>query len=157
MHGVQSLEVEGIRRALETYAKRGVFRSFSESREGEFRFHWLWNAPFVMTVDERSGALVFPKLLPGMQPESELESDVKRFLAACSSPERLEHRRLDPRQLTVTYSNRGGKGTLRFRIKTTDYETATRQAVQLVNELFVSHLSTHHPSYLVEHFRVPED
>lgn len=100
---------------------------------------------------------MFSRVLPGVESGSEMESGVKAFLKECGSPERLEHRRLDSRSVAVTYSNRGGNGTLRFRVKDGDFLEGTKKAIQLVNEMFVSYLSAHHPSYLAEHFHVPED
>lgn len=157
MHGVQPLSVRDV---LATYARRGVFRSLSESASSTgvtFRFQWLWNAPFSMTMDSQSGVLVFKGVLRGVEPGSAVEQGVKGFLRDCAFGDRLEHRRLDPRAVTVGYSNRRGVATLRFRIKDGNMENGARKAVQIVNELFVSYLSTHHPSYLVEHFRVAED
>ena len=157
MHGVQPLSVRDV---LATYARRGVFRSLSETRSGTgvtFRFQWLWNAPFSLTEDAKSGALVFRGVLRGVERGGAVETGVKEFLRECASEERVEHRRLDPRAVAVSYSNRGGSGTLRFLVKDGDMESGARKAVQVVNEIFTSYLSAHHPAYLVEHFRVAED
>ena len=156
MHGVQPLAV---RQVLETYAARGVFRSLRQSPGAAgvtFRFHWLWNAPFALTV-EKSGALVLRDVLPGIQAGSEIESGVKAFLRECSSPERVEHRRLDRLRVSVTYSNRRGRASLRFRVKDGDLGAGTRQAIQLVNEMFVGYLSARQPSYLAEYFHFTEE
>lgn len=156
MHGVQPLE---LRNVLNTYARRGVFRSLSETRSSAgvtFSFQWLWNAPFTMTLEPK-GALVFKSVLRGVERGSAIENGVKQFLHDCQSEERVEHRRLDRRSVGVSYSNRGSAGTLRFRIRDGDMENGAKKAVQVVNEIFVDYLSAHYPSYLVEHFRVSED
>ena len=69
-----------ISRQLESYAERGVFRSFNRSRSAatraatqagaedraEFRFSWLWNLPFHMTYDRKKKAISFPQLFPNV-------------------------------------------------------------------------------------------
>ena len=153
MHGLQPLAV---REVLSAYARRGVFRSFTEeetSKGPAYRFHWLWNAPFAIQVDTRTGTIAFPSLLPGVARGSELHNGIQDFLRDCASPERPDHRRLDPSRIAVTFTGRA----LKFRIKKGDHSEATKQAIAVVNELFVSYLSTHYPSYLTEHFHVAED
>lgn len=145
MHGVQPLEA--VRGVLEGYARRGVLQSLSES-EGTFRFHWLWNAPFVVVVDGES--LVFRGILPSVPA---ISRDVRTWLAAASSEAVAEHRRLDKRLLTATYA----RGTLRFRVRDRRFAEAAKRAIQIVNELFVVYLSARHPEYLRERFNVPED
>jgi hypothetical protein len=141
MHGVQPLEA--VRGGLAAYARRGVLRSLSES-EGTFRFHWLWNAPFVLQVDGES--LVFRGLLPGA---ASIAGDVREWLAVVSSESVAEHRR----SLPVSYA----RGTLRFRVRDGLYEEAAKRVMQVVNELFVVFLSARHPEYLRGRFAVGED
>lgn len=141
-----------VRGVFEAYARRGVFRSYSETSPGEFRFHWLWNAPFKVSFD---GALVFAALLAEADPE--VEKTARAFLAACGSAERREHRRLDPKRLRVTWSKRRGGLTLRVAVKDGDWDAGVRRALQFVNELFTGELSLKHPEYLARVFRVPEE
>ena len=138
--------LEAVRGVLESYARRGVLRSLSES-EGTFRFHWLWNAPFVLKVDGES--LVFRGLLSS---EPALAKDVRQWLVAASSETVAAHRRLDKQLLTATYA----RGTLKFRLRG-DFTDGAKRAIQLVNELFVVFLSERHPEYLRERFQVGED
>jgi len=169
MHGVQPLEahrprrrgpngraeagplcassLEAVRAVLESYARRGVLRSLSE-HDGTFRFHWLWNAPFTLAVDGES--IVFRGLLPTAPV---LARDVRTWLVAAAAEEVAEHRRLDKRLLTATYT----RGTLRFRIRDEHFDEGARRAIQLVNELFVVYLSARHPEILRQRFNVPED
>lgn len=144
MHGVQPLEA--VRSVLEGYARRGVFQSLSENA-GTFRFHWLWNASFVLDVDGDS--LVFRGLLPTAP---ELAKDVRAWLVAASLETVAAHRRLDKQLLTATYA----RGTLRFRLRG-DFTDGAKRAVQLVNELFVVFLSERHPEFLRERFQIGED
>lgn len=141
-----------VRGVLEEYARRGVFRSYSEVEDGRFRFHWLWNAPFEVSFD---GALVFERLLPDTDPE--VEKTARAFLRECCAPERLEHRRLDPKKLRVTWSKRRGGLMLRVAVKDGDWDSGVRRAVQFVNESFTGELSLKHPEYLARVFRVPEE
>ena len=149
MHGVQPLMLDAVRKTLENYARRGVFRSLSETGN-VFRFHWLWNAAFTLAVEEKTATLVFRGLLPGA---SAIEADVKAWLAEAASEGTVAHRRLDSRELTATCS----RGSIRFRVRNGDFSAGVKRAIQAVNELFVTHLSARHPSYLVEHFHVSED
>lgn len=141
-----------VRSVCEEYARRGVFRSYSEVAPGEFRFHWLWNAPFAVSFD---GALVFDALLADADPE--VEKTARAFLAECGAAERREHRRLDPKKLRLTWSKRRGGLTLRVAVKDGDWDAGVRRAVQFVNELFTAELSLKHPEYLARVFRVPEE
>ena len=141
--------LDAVGATLEAYARRGVLRSLSRSGN-TFRFHWLWNASFHLTVEEQKDTIVFRGLLPGA---SGIAQDVKAWVAQAASESTVAHRRLDPRVLTAEYS----RGSLRFRVHNGDFAAATKRAIQLVNELFVTHLCARHPSYLMEHFHVSED
>lgn len=141
--------LNAVRGILQTYASRGVFHSLSETGT-TFRFHWLWNAPFELSVQEKTKTLVFAGLLPDA---SSIAGDVKAWLAEAASEQTVAHRRLDPKALTATFS----RGSLRFRVRNGDFSEGVKRAIQLVNELFVTHLSARYPSYLMEHFHVSED
>jgi len=132
---------------LESYARRGVFRSFSATGTS-FRFHWLWNLPFHLTFCAESRALVFPRLLTGVERGSELESSLKEFIRGCCSPLRPLHRRIDAARLSILYSNRRGAVTISVRSLDRDYSYATTQAIHLVNEIFLSFLSVRYPEFL---------
>jgi len=150
-----------VARQLEVYARRGVFRSFSpigvEDGKHTFRFVWLWNQPFSISLDEARRTLLFEDLLPRVPPRGELESAIKTFLEGFDSPDRPEHRRLDPRRATVRYTSRRGTGSLAFRIAAGDFEYGVQQAMNVVNELFLEFLNMHHREYLVEHYQVSDE
>src|SRR5215470_1816605 len=133
-----------VRSVLETYAERGVFRSFSQVASSEFQFHWLWNHPFRMTFDEQRASLTFSRLLPGIPAGSDIDAGLRAFVQSCQSPERPEHRRIDPARVAVRYTNRRGCASIRFRVTGGDYEYGTRKAIHLVNEMFVSFLGAGH-------------
>ncbi len=146
---------------LESYAARGVFRSFSQTSGAdevlEYRFRWLWSLPFHITFDARRGLLSFKRLLPQVPAGSDIDTGLRAFLAGFQSPERSEHRRIDPARVAVQYSNRRGAVSLAFRVAGNHYEYGVRKAMQVVNEVFLGFLNFEHPQYLAEHFRIPED
>jgi hypothetical protein len=143
-----------IQRALERYAGRGVFRSFSRTGD-EFHFHWLRDLPFHLTFDRKSVALLFPNLLPNVPARSDLELGLKKFVRGFNAADRPAHRRIDPAKLAVRYANRRGAVTLRFAIADADSEYAVSKALQIVNEVFLEYLSLHHPEYMAENFQLP--
>ncbi len=150
-----------VSRQLETYAQRGVFRSFSQvgarGQQAEFRFHWLWNLPFHLTFDGERRAFSFRRLLVNVAPGSELDLGIKSFIKDCCSPERPAHRRLDPKRLAVRYANRRGTVTVTFVVVGNDYEYGVKKAINLVSELFIGLLNARYPEYLTENFGLPED
>jgi hypothetical protein len=158
-----------INRQLESYAKRGVFHSFSRipaptaartqasvATRAEFRFSWLWNLPFLMTYDRKRKAIAFPRLFPNVCTGSDLESELKAFIRKLSSRERPEHRRLDPRRITVRYSNRSNSGSLAFLVAGNHYDYAVKKALNAVHEIFVGFLNVQHGEYMKENLRVEE-
>jgi hypothetical protein len=155
-----------ISRQLETYAERGVFRSFSRTPvaasagtqaradRAEFRFIWLWNLPFLLTYDRKRKAISFPELFPDISKGTELETELKAFIRKLTSPDRPEHRRLDARRITVRYSNRGNSGSLAFLVAGNHYEYAVKKALNSVHEIFVGFLNVRHGEYMRENLRV---
>jgi hypothetical protein len=150
-----------VRRQLEQYAERGVFRSFSHisstAGKSEYRFSWLWNQPFHFSFDEKRKTLTFRKLLPNLPVGSQIETAVRAFLDDLASPQRPEHRRLDPARIVIRYSNQRGTASLAFRVQDTNFEFAVQRAMDVVNELFLMFLNATYPEYLVETFGLPEE
>jgi hypothetical protein len=159
-----------ITRQLESYAERGVFRSFSRipaarpagtqtsaADRAEFRFSWLWNLPFHLTFDRRKKAISFPQLFPNMNSGSERETELKAFIRKLSSRDRPEHRRLDPERIRMRYSNRGNSGSLAFVVAGNHYEYAMKRALNSVHEIFVGFLSVQHAEYMRENLLIPEE
>ena len=149
--GVWRMGTREVERVLQSYATRGVFRAFSRTG-ATFRFTWLWGLAFRATF--RADVLEFPGLLPEVPVRSKLERELKAFIRECGSEERPEHRRVDPKRLTVRcLRNRKALG-LAFKVQDED---GVRQAINLVNEVFLTFLNVEHAQYVVEQFRVPED
>jgi hypothetical protein len=146
---------------LKTYARRGVFRSFSEtqidSKQAGFRFYWLWNLPFQLTFDGKRKALSFKNLLPGVPAGSELNAKLKAFIKSRSANDQPEHRRIDPKRISIRYSNLRGNVSISFQVVGNEYEYGVKKALNLINEIFVGFLNVQFQEYTVEHFRRPED
>lgn len=146
---------------LKTYARRGVFRSFSQTRadgrQADFRFYWLWNLPFHLSFDSKRKTLSFKNLLPGVLAGSELNTELKAFIKSRSANDRPAHRRLDPKRLSVRYSNLRGNVSITFLVLANEYEYGVKKALNMINEIFVGFLNVHFQEYTVEHFRRPED
>lgn len=145
-----------VRRALQTYADRGVFRGFSESKQGQFSFVWFFHHPMELTVDTAKHVLRFHELLPGVPTNSELYAELKDYFRARHDAALPEHRRVERKLAGVTCSNRGGSVSLTLKVKNNQYAYGVNKLINLVHELFV-HLRAAHPDYLVENFDVPQE
>ncbi len=153
-----------VRKVLQGYADRGVFRAFSEvpSRGGtaEFKFHWfpITTEPFTLIYANRTRALTFERLLRAMPAKSEMYSELKSFIKERSSADLPQHRRIDPERAEVRCSNRLGSVSITVLIKGNEYEYGVRKAVNLVSDLFMDLLteSTYY-EYMVENFDMPEE
>ena len=148
--------LEVVCESLQGYADRGVFRGFSESKPGQFKFVWLLQHPMELQLDATNQELRFKQLLPGVTARSPLYAELKQFIAARHDRTLPEHRRVDRRRADVTCSNRSGFVSLTLTVKKNQYEYGVNRLVNLVHELFL-HLREHHPEYLVENFNVPQE
>jgi hypothetical protein len=145
-----------IRTALQAYADRGVFRGFSESKPGHFKFVWLLQHPMELQLDVAKHELRFKQLLPGIPARSPFYAELKRFIAARHDRALPEHRRVDRRRAEVTCANRGGLVSLTLTVKRNEYGYGVNRLVNLAHELFL-HLREYHVEYLVENFNVPQE
>ncbi len=75
-----------------------------------------------------------------------------------------EHRRIDPRRLTVACTNRGGSVSVALALRRRgaasereDWEYAARKGVSLVNEIFHGFLRGPYYEYMVQNFGEPEE
>lgn len=149
-----SLDV--VREKLQEYADRGVFRGFSETRTGHFKFVWGIHDEMELIVDSGRGVLRFRHLLPNLPATSDLYRELKGFIAERHEPSLPAHRRIDRDRAEVSCFNRGGNLSLSLRVKKNQYAYGVNRIVNLVHELFV-HLKDVHPGYLAESFDVPEE
>jgi hypothetical protein len=145
-----------VRKRLQDYADRGVFRGFNEVREGRFRFVWLVRHQMELSVDTGKHVLRFKRLLPGVPASSAMYEDLKSFIRERHDRNLPAHRRIDPKRADVSCVNRGGFVSLSLKVKNNQYAYGVNRIVNLVHELFL-YLRDTHPEYLMEHFDVPQE
>ena len=97
-----------VREALQAYADRGIFRGFSEAKNGRFTFVWFFHHPMELFVDTAKHELRFKQLLPGVPAKSPLYAELKGFIEQRHDRELPEHRRVDRRRAEIACFNRGG-------------------------------------------------
>src|SRR5262249_50722805 len=131
------------------YADRGVFRGFTEIKDGDFRFLWLIDQPMELIVDTAKDELRFRHLLPGVPPGSAMYSDLKRFVEDRHDDELPGHRRVDRSRAEASCRNRGGFVSVSLKVRKNQYAYGLNRIVNLVHELFL-HLRQCYPEYLAE-------
>jgi hypothetical protein len=156
---VNSDEVTTVRAALEYYASRGSFHSFSQvparSGRSEFRFAWFRDVEFRTVFDPGRRTLTFVELLPGIAARSEMDRDFRVFIDQHTDASLPPHRRVHPRQVGVTVVNRRGAVSLVFTFKTRDTAHAVRKAVHLVHDVLQDFLNDgRYVQYNIDHFKL---
>jgi hypothetical protein len=152
-------ELTSVRTALEHYASRGSFHSFSEvparGRKAEFRFVWFRDVKFRVVFDPDSRTLTFVELMPGIAARSEMDRHFRAFILEHTDRTRPSHRRVDPKQVGVTVVNRRGALSLTFAFKTRDTAIAVRKAVHLVHDVLQDFLNDgRYVQYNIDHFNL---
>ena len=145
-----------VRENLQAYADRGVFRGFSEIKNGHFSFVWLIRHQMELRVDTTKHVLRFKQLLPGVPADSTMYAELKSFIRQRHDRELPDHRRVDRRRAEASCSNRGGVVSISLKVKNNQYAYGVNKIVNLVHELFL-HLRDAHPEYLMENFDVPQE
>ncbi len=153
-----------IRETLQSYADRGLFRGFSEvgARRGATEFKILCvpitEEPFALYFTPRTRTLTFKHLLREMPARSALYAGLKAFVRDRSSPELIEHRRIDPGRVEVKCANRAGNVSLTLTVKKDAYEYAMRKGINLVCEIFMELLyEPEFVEYACEQFNIPDE
>jgi hypothetical protein len=145
-----------VRDNLQVYADRGVFRGFSEVKDGHFRFVWLMRRQMELNVDKSKHLLRFRRLLPGVPAGSKMYAELKSFIRQRHDRELPDHRRIDRRRAEVSCTNRGGFVSVSLKVKNNQYAYGVNRVVNLVHELFI-HLRDAYPEYMAENFDVPQE
>jgi hypothetical protein len=145
-----------VRDNLQVYADRGVFRGFSEVKDGHFRFVWLMRRQMELNVDTSKQMLRFRRLLPGVPAGSKMYAELKSFIRQRHDRELPEHRRIDRRRAEVSCTNQGGFVSVSLKVKNNQYAYGVNRVVNLVHELFI-HLRDTYPEYMAENFDVPQE
>ncbi|MFN0124878.1 MAG: hypothetical protein ACKV2V_30610 [Blastocatellia bacterium] len=145
-----------IRKNLQAYADRGIFRGFSESKSGRFQFVWMLNHDIELIADTGAGTLEFRRLLPGVPVKSALYTELKQYLDERHDRRLPAHRRVDRRRAELSCASRAGFLSVTLQVKNNQYAYGVNRLVNLAHELFV-HLRNHYPDYLMENFDVPQE
>ena len=149
-----------VRKNLRVYAERGIFRSLNEvaPRNGKqsYRFGWLGDRPLELDVDTETALLTFKRLLPNVPSNSDLYSDLKRFLQCRCDTDLPKHRRIDSKRAEVGWVNRSGNVSITLKVRNNQYQYGLNRLVNLVHEIFVE-LNDSHPDYMCANFDVPQE
>ena len=149
-----------MRRRLQQYADRGVFRGYAEQppRAGRhhFRFLWLADKPFKLTYEPATGTLTFTNVLPHVRARSALAVALRKFVAGRADRALPAHRRIDRRRARADCSNRRGSLLVQVVARPGSHAYGVTKSVNLVHEIFL-HLHTYFPEYLWEHYDVAQD
>jgi len=145
-----------VRESLQSYADRGVFRGFSEIKNGRFQFVWVVDHRMELSVDTAKHELRFIRLLPNVPAKSGLYAELKSFIERRHDKELPEHRRIDRKRAEVSCANRGGFVSVSVKVKNNQYAYGVNRIINLAHELFL-HLRERRPEYLMENFDVPQE
>jgi hypothetical protein len=145
-----------VRENLRAYADRGVFRGFSEIKNGRFQFVWVVDHRMELSVDTAKHELRFIRLLPNVPAKSALYAELKSFIERRHDKELPEHRRIDRKRAEVSCANRGGFVSVSIKVKNNQYSYGINRIINLAHELFL-HLRERRPEYLMENFDVPQE
>jgi hypothetical protein len=154
--------IEAVTAAFQAYADRGVFRGFSTSagtRRQVYRFTWLTAVPTAASFNAATRRLRFPDLLPGVRGSSRIGRAVSRVVTAWNgklSPRPPAHKRFESRRAAAAGSFRGGSFALVVTVKGAQHAYAVRQALNLINDLFLL-MRESYPDYLIERFDMPAE
>jgi hypothetical protein len=125
---------------LERYVERGVFRGSSRVRlrggVASFRVVWHGGRTYEVLADAARRTLRLTGALPAVAARSEMDRELRRFVASRQSPERSEHRRIDPAKVRARCANRAGEVSITLEVLDGDWEYAARTIVHLVDEIF---------------------
>ena len=99
--------------------------------------------------DSRRRRLVFPSLFPGL--DHATAGALRRIVESRRARHQPRHKRLDARRARITAATRNSDLSLSVEIRGDNHAYAVKNALNLVNELFVA-LQEGHPEYLAERF-----
>ena len=147
---------------LEGYAAKAVFRGFSAhpgaKGQASYRMIWHHDRPFEMLLDVGKKKLQFPEVLPGVPARSQMYRDLRAFLKERQSEEMPEHRRVNPAQARLAWSNKRGVVSVTVTARNGDFDYATRKIIQIVHEIFLIFLvDGPYFEYMVQHLGLDED
>ena len=129
--------------AMQEYADRGVFRSFTRLpvRNGVavFKLVWFHERTFELLVDTGGKKIRVPVLLPRV-PDN-LYRDFKEFIRSHQSQSLPDHRRIDKAKVILRCARRQGNVSLALSVKDDNFDYALRRLIHLIHEVFVIFLA----------------
>jgi hypothetical protein len=145
---------------LETYANKGVFRSFASigrsNKGAPYRMMWHKDRFYDLVFDAQKRSLRFPVVLP--KAPAAMYEDFKKFVASRQSTEMLEHRRIEPKKVRISCSRKNSDISLLFISKDNDLEYATQKLINLMHEVFMVFLRDGlYYEYMIETFDLDRD
>src|SRR5262245_12428825 len=146
--------LSAVRESLHAYADRGVFRGFSEIKNGHFQFVWVVNHRMELSVDPAKRELRFKRLLHNVPAKSPLYAELKSFIDRRHDKDLPEHRRVDRKRAEVSCANRGGFVSVSLKVKNNSDAFGGNRIVHFAYGLFL-HLRGGRPEYLMEDFDCP--
>lgn len=153
-------EIAAVRRCLQGYADRGVFRGYTErpERRGRlwFRFSWLAQDPYDLQYEAKSGTLTFLNVLPNIGGRSSLARALRVFVGERAAGSLPPHRRIDPKRAVASAFVEQGTMRLRVVAKRGHHGYGVNRVVNLMHEVHV-HLQSYYPEYLWENYGLPQD
>jgi len=149
-----------VRRCLQSYADRGVFRGFAE-RDGwrnrkVFRFRWLARRPYDLEYEPETGTFVFLNALPNVAARTPLARGLKEFVQRRADTSLPEHRRIDPGRAQVSAFVRQGDMRLKVVADEGQHGYAANRVVNLMHEVYL-YLQSYHPEYLWANYDASQD
>lgn len=149
-----------VRKTLQEYADRGIFRGFSEhqgrSGKTEFTFLWLTEYSLHLVCDARNASVRFNDFLPAMPVKSAVYADLRKFLRERVEGDLPKHRMVAPGRAAVRFVNRHGSVSLVLTVYRNQYRYGVKTILNLVNEIFLL-LQRSHTEYMWEHFNLPQE
>lgn len=160
-HGIARSRIASVAAALENYARRGVFRGFSQKVERDratFKLLWHRDRVFDFVFEVPENRMSLPVVLPNVPAKSDIYRNLKQFVQALQASSLPDHRRIDTRKARVTTQNRKGNVGLTLTVRKGEDEYAARKLIHLVNEIFLTFLSDgRYFDYMVENFDLDPD
>ena len=117
---------------------------------------WHNNKRFELLVDLTKRTVTMPMVLPNVPSRSVLDRNFRGFVRACSSEQKLPHRRIDPAKIAMSCVNRRGALGVRFTLLDDDIDYALQRLLHLVQETYVLFLLEGiYLDYCIEQFGPP--
>ncbi len=124
---------------MEDYARRGVFRGFSQGpvrgASVAFKLVWFRDRVFNIIVDTGKKTVMIPVVLPRVP--GSIYKDFKAFVLSHHDASLPDHRRIEIAKTRLRCANHGGNASITLSVKDGDYDYALRRLIHLIHETFV--------------------